>query len=323
MVKAFIIKEHGGVDKLKLVNIPESKPTASQVLIKHTAIGLSFNDVSYRNGTYPIKKLPAVLGREACGIIEAIGEGVSGFNVGDRVAYATGPMGAYSEKRVISAKYIVKVPREVSDKQAAACLRKAMTAHYLLFRTCLAQRAGAILVHSAAGGVGQYLAQYAKHMGLVVVGTVGSPEKVQIAKENGCEYVIDRSTENFADKVLELTGRVGIPLIYDGIGKDVFRDSIRAAGPMAYYINYGDSSGLVGDFNLGMIRKKCLVVTKPTIEVYKMDRKELLLSAAEVFSLVTKGILKPNITEYGFEAIPQAHKDFESRKTTGHLVAVL
>jgi NADPH2:quinone reductase len=322
-MRAFLLEKTGEHTNLKLKNIEEPKPLPNQVLIRHTAIGINYFDVLFRNGSFKLNHNPAILGIEACGIIEKVGKNVTDYKVGERVAYATGPLGAYAEKRVIDQHFLITPPKNLSDEQIAGSLLKGLMAHTLLFRVYLAAKMRRVLIHSAAGGVGHFLTQWAKHLGLEVIGTVGSDAKVAIAKSFGCNHVINYSNKDFLNEVDEITKGGGVGIVYDGVGKDTIEKSIDCLWPMGVCVSYGESSGSTPPINLDSLLANSLYITRPLLAFYKSRRPELVLSAGEIFALISKGVLKPNITTYSFDQIPQAHLDLESRKTTGSLVIKL
>lgn len=324
MPKAVIIQKTGGAEVLELKNIAEpKKPAAGQVLLRQTAIGLNYMDIYYRSGLYKAPRLPMIPGMEACGIVEAVGEGVK-IPVGTRVAYATASNGAYCEKRLINERYLVGVPNALSDEEVVAVLGKALTAHFLLFRTYQVKKGDTILVHAAAGGVGQILSQWAKHLGARVIGTVGSEEKVQKARNAGCSDVIVYTKQDFAKETKRLTDNHGVMVAYDSVGKDTFAKSLQALMPLGLMVSYGQSSGAVPPMNVLSLAQKGLFLTRPTLMQYKSSRAELLLSAIEVFKMVADGALKINIDHrYPLSEIQQAHNDMQSRRTTGSCVITL
>lgn len=322
-MQAFLLSKPGKHSNLELKNIADPKPQKGEVVVKHTAIGINYFDVCFRNGLYKLSKTPAILGLEACGIIEEIGIGVKDYKVGDRVAYATGPIGAYSEKRAIKQDYLVVPPQGLTDEQVAGSLLKGMMAHALLFRVYVATRAKRILVHSAAGGVGHFLCQWAKYLGLEVIGTVGSDAKMPVARSFGCDHVINYTSKDFLDEVDQITQSDGVGIVYDGVGKDTILKSIDCLWPMGMCVSYGEASGATPAIDLNALLLNSLYITRPTLALYKANRVELVLSANEVFQHIAKGILKPAITKYQFNEIPKAHLDLESRATTGSLVIKL
>jgi NADPH2:quinone reductase len=316
------IEEFGGPETLKIVDIPIKPLEAGEVRIRHKALGLNYIDIYYRTGIYQ-PTLPAVLGFEACGIVEEVGEDNGGFKVGDRVAYATAPLGAYCEMRNVHHDYIVHVPKEVTDKQAAAVLFKGMTAHYLLRRTFFVKPEMIILIHAAAGGMGHFLVQMAKFYKAIVIGTVSSEEKAKIAKDLGCDYVINYKTEDIAKRVNEITHGAGVHVVYDAVGKDTFLASLDSLGLFGLMVSYGQASGDVPPFDIRRLTEKSLFITRPTLFLYKNHRKELKMSANEVFQMLINKAISDNINQiYKFDDIVKAHQDLESRKTIGSSVIV-
>lgn len=324
-MQAIILDKVGGPGVLKVKQVEDPKKfKKDDVLIRQTAIGVNFFDVCFRKGQYPIVKgMPAVLGTEACGVVEAVGSGVKEFKEGDRVAYCTGGIGAYVEKRIIDKKHLITVPQDISDSVAAGSMLRGLAAHSFLFRAFIAKRTKRILVHSAAGGVGQFLCQWAKSMNIEVIGTVGNNEKVAVASENGCTFVINRKNSDFVKDVLDLTNGEGVGAVYDGIGKDTLNKSLTTLWPMGICLSYGESSGSQKSLNMDYLVKNSLYITRPTVAMYKSNRVELALGAAEMFSNIKKGILKPHITEYEFKDVAKAHKDLESGQTKGSLILKL
>jgi len=319
-MKAFLINKPGINTNLQLKTIEDPKLQKGEVIIRHTAIGVNYFDICFRNGAYKLNQTPAILGLEACGIIEEVAKDVVDYKVGDRVAYATGPIGAYCERRAVKKRYLVTPPQSLSDEQVAGVFLKGMMAHALLFRVYIAARVKRILVHAAAGGVGHFLCQWAKHLGIEVIGTVGSDAKIAIAKSFGCSHVINYNSKNFLTELDAITKGEGVGIVYDGVGKDTILKSIDCLWPMGICVSYGESSGKVPPINLNALLINSLYITRPTLALYKAKRIELILSANEVFKAVETGILQPNITTYQFQDIPKAHLDLESRKTTGSLV---
>lgn len=323
-MQAIIIKKVGDSSVLKLGKADEPKITKkSDILIKQTAIGVNFFDIGFRNGQYALPELPTTLGLEACGVIEKVGSNVTEFKVGERVAYATGGIGAYAEKRVINKHHVVLVPKEVSDVQAAGSLMKGLMAHALLHRVYIATRGKRILVHAAAGGVGHILCQWAKYLKLEVIGTVGSEDKIPFAKSLGCDHVINYKANNFVEEIAKITKNQGVGLVYDGVGKDTLEKSIDCLWPMGMCVSYGESSGAPNKLDLNLLVRNSLYITRPTLALYKINRIELALGAAEVFGAIEKGIIKPKITTYAFKDVAKAHQDLEGRKSVGSLVLTL
>jgi NADPH:quinone reductase len=320
---AIRIHEHGGPEMMKWETVEVGDPGAGEVRIKHTAIGLNYIDTYHRTGLYKIP-LPTVLGREGAGVIDAVGAGVTEFKVGDRVAYAASPIGSYSEIRVIPAAGVVKVPDNVTDQQAASIMLKGMTAQYLLRRTFKVGKGDTILFHAAAGGVGLIVSQWARHLGATVIGTVGSEEKAVIARAAGCHHVINYSKEDFVARVAEITGGKKCDVVYDGVGKDTFMKSLDCVRPLGTVALFGNASGKVEPFDLGILAAKgSLFVTRPTLDTYVAKREELVATTDELFDVVGRGIVKIEINQtYALKDAAQAHRDLEARKTTGSTVLV-
>ncbi len=320
-MKAIIIDKIGGPKVLKVKNIDAPKKFKKHdVLVRQTYAGVNFFDVCYRKGQYSLDKFPNILGLEGVGVIEAVGSGVKEFAVGERVAYGTGSIGSYQEKRIIEKRHLVVVPDGISDKIAAAVMTKGLMAHSLLFRAYQVGRAKKVLVHSAAGGVGQFLCQWAKHLGVEVIGVVGSKEKINIALENGCRYVINSSVGNFYEEVKKITKNLGVGAVYDGVGKDTLENSLKCLWPMGVCMSYGESSGKTEKLDLNHLVKHSLYLTRPTLSIYKANRVELSLAANDIFDLILRGALRPRITEYSFTDVAKAHYDLESRKSVGSIV---
>ncbi len=322
-MQAIVLHKIGDAGHLKIEKVEDLKPKKEEVLIKHTAIGVNFFDICFRRGQYKIPAMPAVFGMEGCGIIEAVGSGVTNFKVGERVAYATGGAGAYAEKRVIDQRHVVVPPASLSDAQVAAILHKGLMAHALLHRVYIAQRAKKILIHAVAGGVGQLLCQWAKHLGLEVFGTVGDDAKIPAAKTSGCDHVINYKKQNFVEEIARITDHGGVGLVYDGVGKDTLEKSLACLWPMGMCVTFGESSGNTEKLDLNHLVTNSLYLTRPTMALYKANQIEFALSAAEVFAAAEKGILKPQITSYAFKDVAKAHRDLEARKTTGSIILTL
>jgi NADPH2:quinone reductase len=303
--------------------IKVGEPGSGEVRVRHTAIGLNFIDVYDRTGLYPLD-LPSGLGREAAGVVEAIGRKVRGLKRGDRVAYTYPVAGAYSEVRICPAERLVKVPAGISDEQAAAMMLKGLTAQYLLRQTFRVKRGDAVLIHSAAGGVGSIAAQWARHLGAKVIGAVGSAEKAKLAKRNGCHHVIVGGTEQLAAKVKSLTGGVGVHVVYDSVGKDTFFASLDCLRPLGMMVSFGNSSGAVpavAPLELG--RRGSLFLTRPSLFNYVATRPALERAAHELFNVVKRGVVKIRIGQsYPLEDVATAHRDLEARRTTGSTILI-
>ena len=323
MTNAIRIHEHGGPDVMKWVAIEVSNPGEKEMRVRHTAVGLNYIDTYHRTGLYKIP-LPSVIGREGAGVVEAIGAAVTEFKVGDRVAYASAPIGSYAEARLIAADRVVKIPNNVTDQQAASIMLKGMTAQYLIRRTYAVKPGDTILFHAAAGGVGLILCQWAKHLGATVIGTVGSEEKATLAKANGCDYVINYRNEDFVARVAEITGGKKCAVVYDGVGKDTFLKSLDCVRPRGLVALFGNASGKVEPLDLGVLAAKgSLFVTRPTLDTHVATREELVATANDLFDVVGRGIVKIEINQtYALKDAAQAHRDLEARKTTGSTVLI-
>lgn len=322
-MQAIILPKIGDAGSLKLKKVGEPEAKKNEVVVRHTAIGVNFFDVAFRRGQYKLENFPVTLGSEACGIVESVGAGVTEFKAGDRVAYATGPIGAYAEKRAINQHHLLIVPDNLTDVQVAGSLFKGLTAHALLHRVYIATRAKKILVHAAAGGVGHILCQWAKYLGLEVIGTVGDNKKIPMAQGSGCSHVINYKTQNFVEEVAKITNHGGVGLVYDSVGKDTLEKSLSCLWPMGMCVSFGESSGATEKLDLNLLVSNSLYLTRPTMALYKSNRVELVLSANEVFAALTQGIIKPQITTYAFKDFEKAHQSLESRASTGSIVLKL
>ncbi len=321
-MQAVLVNKYCKAKDLKPIKVDSPKIRANEVLIRHSAIGVNFFDICFRKGQYTISSMPAILGMEACGYVEAVGSKVKNFHEGERVAYATGGIGSYCQKRAIAEQFVVSAQNNLSDVQVAAVLHKGLMAHALLHRVYIAKRAKRILIHAVAGGVGHILCQWAKHLGIEVIGTVGNEEKIGFAKSLGCDHIINYKKEDFVQRVTEITNQQGVGLVYDGVGKDTLHNSLQCLWPMGMCVNYGEASGKTEPLDLNYLFANSLYVTRPTMAMYKSNRTELVLSANEVFAATEKGVIKPKITTYDFKDVAKAHQDLESRKTTGSLVLI-
>ncbi len=324
MTKAIRFHEAGGPEVMKWEDVEVGHPGEGEVRVKHGAVGLNYIDVYFRTGLYPAP-LPNSPGMEAAGVITEIGSGVSGFNVGDRVAYAGRPIGAYAEERVMPADILIKLPDSIDDETAAAMMLQGMTTEYLLQRTFHVKQGDTILFHAAAGGVGLMACQWANHIGATVIGTVGSDEKAELAKAHGCHHTINYREEDFHEKVMEITDGKGVPVVYDSIGKDTFEKSLDCLQPRGLMVTYGNATGPITDVDLGILAAKgSLYVTRPTLMTYNDKREDLEKSAADLFAMVDKGALKINIGQrYHLSEAAKAHEDLEGRKTTGSTIFTL
>ena len=321
MTHAIRIHQHGGPEVMKWEAVEVGNPGEKEIRIRHTAIGLNYIDTYHRTGLYKIP-LPSVIGREAAGVVEAVGSAVTDLKVGDRVAYAATPIGSYSEARLMAADRVVKIPAGVSDQQAASIMLKGITAQYLLKRTYPVKAGETILFHAAAGGVGLILCQWAKHLGATVIGTVGSDEKAKLASAHGCDHVINYSTEDFVARVAEITGGKKCAVVYDGVGKDTFMKSLDCLRPRGMMALFGNASGKVELFDLGLLAAKgSLYITRPTADTHIATREDLVATTNDLFDVVARGIVKVEINQtYPLKDAAQSHRDLEARKTTGSTV---
>ena len=323
MMKAVTMSKTGGPEVLELKEISLGKPGPDEVLIEHVAIGLNYIDIYHRSGLYPVN-LPSGIGAEASGIIKEIGSNVKDFKVGDRISYAGIPLGAYSTHRIYPTKNLVKVPDNIELDIAATLMTKGLTTFYLLHKTYPVSSGEVILFHAAAGGVGQIFCQWAKSLGCKLIGTVGSEEKVEIAKKNGCDHVINYSKENFPKKVLELTDGIGVPVVYDGVGKDTLEESIECLKVRGMMVSFGNASGLLSEINVQkMIQPKGLFFTRPSMGQYLGTKNELDEASKMLFEKIGSGKIKINIfKKYKLDDVVQAHIDLENRKITGPAVII-
>ena len=320
-MKAVIINKTGGPEVLELKDIQLEDPKPGEVLIKNQAIGLNYIDTYHRSGLYPVE-LPSNIGMEGAGVIEKVGPDINDFKVGDKVAYASMPIGSYSTHRIFPTKKLVKVPEGVKLENVVTLMTKGITTFYLLHKTYPVKSGETILYHAAAGGVGQILCQWAKSLGCTVIGTVGSDEKIEIAKANGCDYVINYSKENFVDKVKEITNGAGVPVVYDGVGKKTFDGSIECLKIRGTMVSFGNASGPLDPCNVTKsLAPKGLYLTRPSIAHYTTTREELDEAAGKVFEMfITKKFSLKIFKKYSLTEIVKAHKDLESRKILGPAV---
>jgi len=321
MSSAIRIHEVGGPEVLKWEEVAVGDPGPGEVRLRHGAVGLNYIDVYFRTGAYGAA-VPFTPGLEASGVVEAVGDGVSDLAVGDRVAYAAPPAGAYAEERLMPADRVVKVPDGVSDDLAAAMMLKGMTAHYLLRRTFEVKAGDTILFHAAAGGVGLIACQWAKQLGATVIGTVGSDEKAELAAAHGCDHPIVYTRENFVERVKSITDGEGVPVVYDSVGKDTFEGSLDCLSPLGTMALFGMSSGPVPPFEIGTLAAKgSLFLTRPTLMTYTAKRDDLVAAANELFEVVESGAVKLEINQrFPLENAADAHRALEARQTTGSTI---
>jgi NADPH2:quinone reductase len=323
MTRIIKIEKTGGPEVLKLETVSLEKPAPEEVTIENKAIGLNFIDTYHRSGLYPVE-LPSGIGLEGAGVIKEIGSKVEDFSVGDSVAYAGGPLGAYSTERNYPIKNLVKIPNEINLEVAATLMTKGLTAYYLLYKTHPVSSNMTILFHAAAGGVGQIFCQWAKSLGCKVIGTVGSDEKISTAKNNGCDFVINYSKDDFAKKVLEITKGQGVPVVYDGVGKNTFHKSIECLKTRGMMVSFGNASGSLDDIDVKKsIQPKGLYFTRPAMIHYLSSKDELKEGANKLFESIKLGKIKIKIfRKYRLDDVVQAHKDLECRKIIGPSIII-
>ena len=319
MAKAIIMHEIGVPEVLRWEEYDPGKPGPGEVLLRHEAVGLNYIDIYHRSGLYPLPSLPAIPGMEGGGLVEAIGDSVTEVSVGDRVAYAGLPPGAYAEVRIIPAHRLVKLPDSISTRQGAAMMLQGMTARYLLHGCYQVKTGDTILIQAAAGGVGLIVCQWAKYLGATVIGTVGSQEKAELAKTRGCHYPIRYREEDFVSKVKEITQGKGVDVVYDSVGQTTFMKSLDCLRPLGMMVSFGQSSGPIPPFDLGILGAKgSLFLTRPSLMVYTAKREDLLAHARDLFEVVEKGAVKIEIRQtYPLAEAAQAHRDLEGRTTSG------
>ncbi len=322
-MKAIQILKNGGPEVLELKDISLEKPKSDEVTIEHKAIGLNYIDTYHRSGLYPLK-LPAGIGAEGAGVITDVGSNIKDFKVGDRVSYAGIPLGSYSTHRNYPTKNLVKIPDSVDFKVAATLMTKGLTTFYLLHKTYPVKKGETVLFHAAAGGVGQIFGQWAKSLGCVVIGTVGSDNKLENAKSNGYDHVINYNKENFAKKVLEITNNKGVPVVYDGVGKNTLEGSLECLSIRGMMVSFGNASGPLSDINVPkLIQPKGLYLTRPSMQQYLSTKEEINEASKVLFEKVTSGKVKIEIfKEYKLENSVDAHKDLEGRKILGPAVII-
>ena len=324
MVKAIRIYEPGGPEVLLWEEYDPGQPGSGEVLLRQEAVGLNFIDVYNRTGFYPLPALPATPGMEGVGIVEAIGKDVAEVEVGDRVVYAGLPPGAYAEVRLIPAHRLVKLPVSISAHQGAAMMLKGMTARYLLHGCYRVKTGDTILIHAAAGGVGLIVCQWARHLGSTVIGTVGSPEKAELAHSFGCEYPILYAEEDFVSRVKEITQGRGVDVVYDSIGQSTFMKSLDCLRPMGMMVSFGQASGPISPFDLGILAAKgSLFLTRPSLMAYTAKREDLLAHAQDLLEVVEQDVVKIEVKQsYPLAEAAQAHRDLENRKTSGSTILI-
>ena len=322
MTKAILVHEPGGPDAMKWEDIEVGEPGEGEIRVRQSAVGLNYIDVYFRSGAYPAATSPFSPGLEAAGTVEALGTGVEGLSVGDRVAYATPPLGAYAEARLFPANRVAKLPAGIDDETGAAMMLKGMTAEYLLRRTFKVGSDHTILFHAAAGGVGLIACQWAKALGATVIGTVGSEEKAALASAHGCDHPINYSRENVVDRVAELTAGRGVDVVYDSVGKDTFMASLDCLKPLGFMVSFGQSSGPIEPVDIGLLAAKgSLFLTRPTLFSYNAERAQLVESAGALFDVVAAGKVRVEVNQtFELANAADAHRALEGRQTTGSTV---
>lgn len=323
MINAIRVHQTGGPEVLQYEQVEIGEPGPGEAKVRHEAVGLNFIDVYFRTGLYKAAQLPFTPGNEGAGVVIAVGEGVENLGVGDRVAYAATP-GSYADERILPADRLVKVPDAVELKTAAAMMLKGMTAQYLLRQTFRVGPEHTILFHAAAGGVGLIAGQWAKHLGARVIGTAGSEEKMALARAHGYDHVINYRTENFVERVRELTGGEGVDVVYDSVGHDTYMGSLDVLKPLGMFACFGQSSGTIPPFDLNILAQKgSLFATRPTLFNYVAKRAALEKTANELFDVVASGAVKIEINQtYALKDVRKAHEDLEARKTTGTTILI-
>jgi NADPH2:quinone reductase len=323
MSKAIRFHQTGGPEVLQLEDIDIGEPSPGQARIRHQACGLNFIDVYQRSGLYPVP-LPSVAGNEAAGIVEAVGAGVDWLKPGDRVAYGGGPLGAYCEQRILPADRLCLLPEAIGFEQGAAMMLKGMTVQYLIRRTYPVKSGDTVLFHAAAGGVGLIACQWLKTLGATVIGTAGSEQKCELARQHGANHCINYRSENFVERVMEITGGKGVDVVYDSVGADTFLGSLDCLRPLGMMVSFGNASGPVPPFNLGLLAQKgSLFITRPTLGTYTAARGDLEATAQELFDIVESGKVNIEIgRRYALADAAQAHRDLEARNTTGASVLI-
>lgn len=323
MVKAVRVHTYGGPEALVYEDVDPGAPGPGQARIRQTAVGLNYIDTYHRTGLYKLPSLPHALGVEGSGIVEAVGEGVTNVKPGDRICYGS-ILGAYAEERIVPADRLLALPEGISDDVAAGIMLKGMTARYLLRVTYRVQKGDTVLIHAAAGGVGLIACQWAKHLGATVIGTVGSDEKAELARAHGCDHPVIYTRESFVDKVKEVTGGKGVPVVYDSVGKDTWEGSLDCLAVRGMMVSFGNASGPVAPFSiLTLSQKGSLFLTRPTLAHYIVTRADYEQTANDLFGVVKSGAVKIEVNQrYALKEVAQAHVDLESRKTTGSTVLI-
>ena len=321
MTHAVRIHSNGGPEVLQWEEVEVAEPKPGEAIVRQVAAGLNFIDVYFRTGLYKVPAFPSAIGNEGAGVVEAVGDGVTEVAVGDRVAYCMS-LGSYTQRRLIPAKQLVKIPRGITEEQAAAAMLKGCTVQYLIRQTYPVQTGETVLFHAAAGGCGLIACQWLKHLGVRVIGTVGTAEKADLARTHGCDHPIVYTEENFVDRVKELTDGRGVPVVYDSVGRDTFNDSLECLQPRGLMVSFGNASGAVEPFAPALLAAKgSLFLTRPTLATYTATRADLEKTSADLFGVLSSGAVKAEVNQtYPLENAAQAHRDLEARKTTGSTI---
>jgi len=321
MTHAVRIHSNGGPEVLQWEEVEVAEPKPGEAIVRQVAAGLNFIDVYFRTGLYKVPAFPSAIGNEGAGVVEAVGDGVTEVAVGDRVVYCMS-LGSYTQRRLIPAKQLVKIPRGITEEQAAAAMLKGCTVQYLIRQTYPVQTGETVLFHAAAGGCGLIACQWLKHLGVRVIGTVGTAEKADLARAHGCDHPIVYTEENFVDRVKELTDGRGVPVVYDSVGRDTFNDSLECLQPRGLMVSFGNASGAVEPFAPALLAAKgSLFLTRPTLATYTATRADLEKTSADLFGVLSSGAVKAEVNQtYPLENAAQAHRDLEARKTTGSTI---
>ena len=319
MTHSIIIYEHGGPEVMDWKKISIPNPKKDEVLINQTNVGLNYIDVYQRSGKYPLN-LPSSLGMEGVGLVSAIGENVENVKVGDRVGYVMGPPGSYAESRLYPAHRLIQLPNYISDSEAAAILLKGLTVSYLVKKTFPVKKGQKVLIHAAAGGVGLVACQWLNKLGVEVIGTVSSDEKAEVAKAHGCHHTINYTIDNFADRVIEITNGNGVPVVFDGVGKETFEGSIKCLSPFGMLVSFGASSGSPPEIALAMLAKKSLYITRPSLAPHTATAKLIEEISTPLFEVIKNGLSITINKSYPLKEASKAHSDLENRKTTGSTI---
>ena len=321
MTHAVRIHSNGGPEVLQWEEVEVAEPKTGEAIVRQVAAGLNFIDVYFRTGLYKVPAFPSAIGNEGAGVVEAVGDGVTEVAIGDRVAYCMS-LGSYTQRRLIPAKQLVKIPRGITEEQAAAAMLKGCTVQYLIRQTYPVQAGETVLFHAAAGGCGLIACQWLKHLGVRVIGTVGTAEKADLARAHGCDHPIVYTEENFVDRVKELTDGRGVPVVYDSVGRDTFNDSLECLQPRGLMVSFGNASGAVEPFAPALLAAKgSLFLTRPTLATYTATRADLEKTSADLFGVLSSGAVKAEVNQtYPLENAAQAHRDLEARKTTGSTI---